>query len=71
MTRRERRELGRRARLALVKAREASPMRTAMRGRTLRIVSSGQTRNLWVGYHLALVDTLRLGRRPPFVDRVG
>jgi hypothetical protein len=58
-----RREAGRRARIALQKAKAASPMTTKKTGpRSWTIEHSGQERNLWFGYHLAYKEVATGGK---------
>lgn len=64
-----RREAGRRARLALAKAKAAHPMSTKKVGkRSWTIEHSGQERNLWFGYHLAYKEVARGPGKPAFVE---
>jgi hypothetical protein len=65
-----RREAGRRARVALQKAKDAHPMSTKKVGkRGWTIEHSGQERNLWFGYHLAYKEVAT--GKMAFVDMGG
>ena len=67
----DRREAGRRARIALQKAKDAGPMEVTFtspsRGpRQMTLKRSGQSRNLYFGYYLAYRE-MATGKSP-FVD---